>query len=822
METKIDIEKLDWKKFQDFCSDVLLEEGFEIVRRGGIGSDRGMDIIAQKKIEYAPGLFKPFKWLVQCKHKLKQGSLSPVEVGDFSSDLPRHQANGYWLMTNAYLSTSLEDKITSFNENNPYGYSATYSNGKGLRDFVFKYRQLLKKYGIEVSQADNQNINWREINPFKELQSFSESDKHFFFGRTREIEEILNKVYKFKIVGLFGESGTGKTSLLNAGLIPKLKDEGFLVISVRCLDEPIKRLKESIIHILKKHEVQEALIESRAVTNNFPNLIFQLKSVVEAENLNVIMVVDQFEELFTRADEQQREQLSKGLLESLVQSTIKGRICFLLSLREDYIGQLWDWSHRYHLDDIWIQTYRIARFNEFIASQCIIQPLEKLNISVDKKFVQKLIEDLKILGDGTIYPPYLQILCSNLFEGFKKQHATSGSLGIFSNKLLQRETNVEAIIIEYLSDSMLNGLTEEEKTLSENVLDVLTGSEGLRAFLSIDDIARYVNASEPTTAHIVEHLTKKKIVHAVVEKDQVKGYELVHDFLSKKFFEKLEPEARKAKTLIEIFRKAFKEWKQHGVLASKDRLEILYENLQQLNLKKEEWFFLMKSSFSNYWFYENKWTKVIDTTLLGEISLKLIHDKDENIVKNAIRTLGKLQDRNFAGTLKEIITNESFSSEVRETAIDQFAYSIKDEMIIETLKNILQREKEYKLRKSAVYAYAKNISHLNLSEDSEEKKLFVLYEALNDTRAPVRKQVADALGYLIVNRKSSIPLLKRLEVEDSINPRKAIVAALGALLKKGEGVKMILPKLETISQDNTEDYRVKEEASRIILYHRLE
>ena len=87
------------------------------------------------------------------------------------------------------------------------------------------------------------------------------------------------------------------------------------------------------------------------------------------------------------------------------------------------------------------------------------------------------------------------------------------------------------------------------------------------------------------------------------------GYELVHDFLSKKFFEKLGPEAQKAKTTIDIFRKAFREWKQHGVLASKDRLEILYPNIKQLILNDEEWTFLIKSSFSIYWYFENKWTK---------------------------------------------------------------------------------------------------------------------------------------------------------------------------------------------------------------------
>jgi len=106
----------------------------------------------------------------------------------------------------------------------------------------------------------------------------------------------------------------------------------------------------------------------------------------------------------------------------------------------------------------------------------------------------------------------------------------------------------------------------------------------------------------------------------------VVGYELVHDFLSKKFFDKLGPDAKKVKTIIEIFRKAFKEWKDHKVLASKDRLILLSENISQLNLTDEEWLFLIKSSFSVYWFDDggNRIIKLIDKKTLIRICMILL------------------------------------------------------------------------------------------------------------------------------------------------------------------------------------------------------
>ena len=381
---------------------------------------------------------------------------------------------------------------------------------------------------------------------------------------------------KYNVVGLFGESGTGKTSLLNAALIPRFKFEGYIVISVRCLDEPIRRIREELSKTFRDTKISSHAIEELASVDTFPHLVILLKSIVDKQSRRVIIIIDQFEELFTRAREVEREQLSKGIIESLTRTPLKGNICFLLSLREDYIGHLWDWSHLYNLEDAWIHQYRIKRLSEAKAFEAIVEPLHKLGIKVDTNFVLQLISELKSIGDGLIYPPYLQIVCSVLFEKYKNQNSTSKPLLDFAQTLFKKNDRVESIIADYLSESMLEGLTEEEKLYSRNILDLLTGPEGLRTYLNIEEISRYVSINKPKAQHIIEHLIKKKIVHPIVENDNVIGYELIHDFLSRKFFEKLGPDAQKAKTTIEIFRIAFQEWKRHGVLASKDRLEILF------------------------------------------------------------------------------------------------------------------------------------------------------------------------------------------------------------------------------------------------------
>jgi hypothetical protein len=664
-------------------------------------------------------------------------------------------------------------------------------------------------YAPNMIMLDESN----KLNPYKELQSYTETDKEFFFGRKEEIQDLLKRINKYGIVGLFGESGTGKTSLLNAGLIPAFQESGFVSISVRCLDEPIKRIREELFRTLKKNQVSQPAIANLAATDTFARLIIALRSISISGNQGLIIIVDQFEELFTRAREIERESLAKGVLEALVTASGMEKVFFLLSLREDYIGQLWDWSHKYSLEDAWIHQYRITRLNAQRAFEVITQPLIRLGIKFNEKFIGQIITELTRIGDGLIYPPYLQIVCYKLFEIYKDQNAGPTPEIEFGQTLLKEIISAESIIVEYLSESMMEGLTAEERLHAENILDLLTGPAGLRAFLNVEEISRYTNIPASNSQHVIEHLIKKKIVHPVIEYDSLLGYELIHDFLSKKFFEKLGSDAQKAKTTMEIFRKAFREWKQHDVLASKDRLEILYPNYKQLLLNEDEWTFLIKSSFSVYWDFENKWREIIDKQLLCKICFALLSDKVSRVVEHSISSLGYLKICDAVPTLIDIIKSPERPIAVRDMAIHQFSFNLKDGRIITILKDIIENDKNSKLRKAAVYAYAANIkTTMPPIEDVASPDMTVLFDALNDRMTEVRKQVADVLGYSIQTINSIEPLIARLKIEGSISSRKAIVSSLSTLMNKGFKPDLILPELENIISAQNEDFRVREEA----------
>src|SRR5271168_2365333 len=70
-------------------------------------------------------------------------------------------------------------------------------------------------------------------NPWPGLVAFTEELQEFFYGRVEEADELFRRVGRKNLTVLFGQSGLGKSSLLQAGLFPRLRAEGYLPVAIR-------------------------------------------------------------------------------------------------------------------------------------------------------------------------------------------------------------------------------------------------------------------------------------------------------------------------------------------------------------------------------------------------------------------------------------------------------------------------------------------------------------------------------------------------------------------------------------------------------------
>ena len=207
-------------------------------------------------------------------------------------------------------------------------------------------------------------------NPWPGLSAFTEELAHYFHGRADEADDLLRRVKRKPLTILFGISGLGKTSLLQAGLFPLLRAEGFWPVPIRLDYQPeAPELGEQV-----KRAMADALEDARAACPPEPAAQESLWQLLHRRDLvwkgaagharGPVLVFDQFEEIFTLGDtaavRAKRMPFLRDLADlienrspAVLERTIEERpeaidtIAFdrqdcriLLSLREDYLAQL--------------------------------------------------------------------------------------------------------------------------------------------------------------------------------------------------------------------------------------------------------------------------------------------------------------------------------------------------------------------------------------------------------------------------------------------------------------------------------------------------
>jgi hypothetical protein len=124
--------------------------------------------------------------------------------------------------------------------------------------------------------------------PYKFLDAFGPNDATVFCGRDQDIDQLRQMLTDSRLLILYGASGTGKTSLLQAGLLPNLPPDGYASVYVRMVDdEPTAAIKAALV---RECEIDVQFIEQ--------SLIEVIRKVTEDPRRTVVLILDQFEEFF--------------------------------------------------------------------------------------------------------------------------------------------------------------------------------------------------------------------------------------------------------------------------------------------------------------------------------------------------------------------------------------------------------------------------------------------------------------------------------------------------------------------------------------------
>ena len=298
----------------------------------------------------------------------------------------------------------------------------------------------------------------RHLNPFVGLSAFSREQHNLFFGRDKEIEALLSLLAHYDAIAVVGDSGSGKSSLIKAGVIPHLLDR-YNVVETRPARHPFHELASSLEQVGRRlgldfktlSQIKEAITpHTQAKVVTALEYIFPMPS-------QLLIYIDQFEELFTLCEKEIQEAFMDLLVYLVEHQTSRLKIKILLTMRRDYYNLLSTHPRFYDLVDA--QKYTLHRMQDESLKACITEPLRQTSLTDEEieTFADFVVKDM---GDKSSELALLQIALTQMWN-HKKEGAS----------LLESYKEVKGVsgALEKLTTDTVKILSEDQKKLLKKI-----------------------------------------------------------------------------------------------------------------------------------------------------------------------------------------------------------------------------------------------------------------------------------------------------------------------------------------------------------------
>lgn len=356
------------------------------------------------------------------------------------------------------------------------------------------------------------------INPFPGLRPFGLEEGHLFFGREGQSDEVLVKLAENKFVGILGASGSGKSSFMYCGLVPSLVG-GFMteagsnwrVVVSRPGGGPIDNLAESLLikdraysNLSEEDKLIKKTIIGTVLRSSSLGLVEVIRQLRTEEDQNILVVIDQFEELFrfrklesATSDMDESSAFVNLLLEAIHQ--FDEPIYVALTMRSDFIGECAKFPDLTQM--INDSHYLIPQMTRDQKRVAIEGPVAVGGGKIAPRLTQQLLNDV---GDNPDQLPILQhaLMRTWSFWVDSRKHGELMDL---------RHYNAIGTLREALSqhaNEAYDSLSKREKEIAEVMFKSLTerGSEnqGIRRPTKMGTIAAIAGVSEDEVVRVVD------------------------------------------------------------------------------------------------------------------------------------------------------------------------------------------------------------------------------------------------------------------------------------------------------------------------------
>ncbi|MCC5641593.1 caspase family protein [Nostoc sp. CHAB 5824] len=300
----------------------------------------------------------------------------------------------------------------------------------------------------------DQTFEVKEECPYQGLKAFQAEQKEFFFGRKQVVRDILAKLSEKPFVPIIGASGSGKSSVVRAGLIPQLDDSQWQVLKpIMPGFKPLRKLSGAFEQYFEGPEKEEQL-ENLIYTepNSLPAILENLPG-----SAKFLLVVDQFEEVFTGGASQQEKQRFIDLLTQVVEIA-DSRLAVLITMRADFLEPCLQYPSLTQL--IQTQAVFMPPLTGVDLKDTITEPAKLQGHSVEEGLVLKILEDVK---QEPGFLPLLEFALTKLWDK-RDQEKHQLTLEEYKNlKGLTGALNLHAEKVYHYQDYQKESPTEEGK-----------------------------------------------------------------------------------------------------------------------------------------------------------------------------------------------------------------------------------------------------------------------------------------------------------------------------------------------------------------------
>lgn len=411
--------------------------------------------------------------------------------------------------------------------------------------------------------------------PYKFLDYYTEQDAPLFFGRGPEVETICSQILAHRSFILHGRSGAGKSSIVRAGLLPRLKSQGHSAFVIRSFVDPLPQMAAALLPVLQRDNS----------SSQTPPLDEMIASFVESSPpCSVVFFFDQFEEFFLLLTETSRRHFIDAVGKLFTNGALPVRLVF--ALREDLLAEMSQLKPA--IPEIFHHEYRLKRLSREQAATAIVEPAKTVGCQYETALVKRILDDLGE-PDG-VDPPQLQIVCDQLYDA----RDSSGKLTVAAYERLGTASQMLAGYLE----RVLRRFHAADLRIAREVLKTLISPDEQRLVLRVAELnARLKNFVANGAAPI--HATIEELIAARVvrcrNQDGEGWLELAHDFLIAGISRWLTDEEQALKRGRGVLERAMENFRTHQLIIDADALELLLPFGGQLMLSGEEADLLAKS-----------------------------------------------------------------------------------------------------------------------------------------------------------------------------------------------------------------------------------